>query len=280
LIANSFHHVKNVVVLAALSMAVSGAGQTSAPSRTAERMPTIGPAAQVNPPAAGYRFPNGQTYVYSVEWHMFTAGMARVTMDASGTQQRVTATADSLGVVNLMYVVHDHFDSYFDPKSFCSQKIVKHSEEGKRRRDTEVQFEYTRHKALRSDKDLRTGQNTRTENDIPDCVTDVVTGFYYLASQPLTAGSTYTFPVNDGSKTIAVAAHVDTSEHVKVPAGDYSTLRISAEPISGTLKGKAKISVWFTDDANHIPVQMRSKLAWGTLLFRLQRIDKPTTHAK
>jgi len=30
--------------------------------------------------------------------------------------------------------------------------------------------------------------------------------------------------------------------------------------------------VWYTDDANRIPVQMRSKLGWGTLLFRLQKI--------
>jgi hypothetical protein len=49
---------------------------------------------------------------------------------------------------------------------------------------------------------------------------------------------------------------------------------VVAEPITGPLKGKAKVWAWFTDDANHTPVQMRAKLRWGTLLFRLQRIEK------
>jgi len=31
--------------------------------------------------------------------------------------------------------------------------------------------------------------------------------------------------------------------------------------------------VWFTDDARHMPVLMKSKLGWATLLFQLQRIE-------
>jgi hypothetical protein len=148
-------------------------------------MLTIGPAARLFPPRSSYHFPNGQTYVYAVEWHMFNAGTARVSMDTIGTEQRVTAIADSLGVVNLMFTVHDRFESYFDPRDFCSQRIVKRAEEGKRRRNSEVQFDYARGKAVRSDTDVRTGENKRVESDIPGCVTDAVTGFYYLASQPL-----------------------------------------------------------------------------------------------
>jgi hypothetical protein len=33
--------------------------------------------------------------------------------------------------------------------------------------------------------------------------------------------------------------------------------------------------VWYTDDAAHIPVQMRARLFWGTLTFRLNRIERP-----
>lgn len=242
--------------------------------RPAPQIPTIGPAAQVYPPSSSYRFPNGQTFVYSVEWHMFNAGIARVNMEASGDQQKVTAIADSLGVVNLMYTVHDRWESYFDPRTFCSQKIVKHAEEGKRRRDSDVQFEYARRKVVRTDKDLKTGEIKRIENDIPACVTDVVTGFYYLAAQPLSMGSSYTFPIHDAGKTTDVAAQVETTEQVKVPAGNYQALRVTAQPISGPLKGKAKVAAWFSNDANHIPVQMRAKLGWGTLLFRLQRLEK------
>jgi hypothetical protein len=235
---------------------------------------TIGPASQILPPPPNYKFPNNQTYVLAVEWHFFNAGVARVRMDSVGGQQKVSAQADSLGVVNTLYGIHDRFEAYFNPRNYCSQRVVKHTEEGSHKRDTEVRFDYSRRLSLLDEKNLKTGEKKHTETDIPPCITDVVSGFYYLASQPLEVRNSYTFPINDGGKTTDVRAVVDGTDQVKVPAGTFQTVRVVAEPTTGPLKGKAKVWAWFTDDANHTPVQMRAKLGWGTLLFRLQRIEK------
>jgi hypothetical protein len=129
-------------------------------------------------------------------------------------------------------------------------------------------------KSVLDEKNLKTGEPKHEENDIPSCVTDVLSGFYYLASLPLEPGNVYTFPVNDGGKTTQVEAHVEAHERLKVPAGTYDTVRVKAEAISGALKGRGTIWVWFTNDTNRTPVQMRSKLGWGTLLFRMQRLQK------
>jgi hypothetical protein len=170
--------------------------------------------------------------------------------------------------------VHDRFEARFDPSTFCSLGVTKHTEEGSHRRDTQVSFDYPNRKSILREKNLKTGESKQLENDIPSCVTDVVTGFFYLASLPLKAGNNYRFPVNDGGKTAEVGAQVEGKEQIKVPAGSYSTIRVSAEAITGNLKGRGKVWAWFTDDANKTPVQMRAKLNWGTLLFRLQRIDR------
>lgn len=235
---------------------------------------TIGPSAEILPPTSTYAFPDGQAYVYGVEWHLFNAGTATVKLESSSSDQKVTAIADSAGVANVLYGVHDRFEAHFDPKTFCSIGLTKHSAEGPHKRDTRVTFDYPKRKSVLQEKNLKTGETKQAENDIPRCVTDVVTGFYYLASLPLHAGNSYTFPVNDGGKTAEVAARVEGNERVKVPAGTYSTIRVAAEATSGNLKGRGRIWAWFTDDANHTPVQMRAKLSWGTLLFRLQRIDR------
>lgn len=235
---------------------------------------TIGPSAQILPPPANYRFPDGQSYVYAAEWHLFNAGTATVKLESTGTEQKVTAIADSAGVANVLYGVHDRFEARFDPKTFCSLGLTKHTEEGPHKRDTHVTFDYPKRKSMLQEKNLKTGENKQVENDIPPCVTDVVTGFYYLASLPLQLGNSYTFPVNDGGKTAEVTARVEGKEKVKVPAGEFQTIRVAAEANSGTLKGRGRVWAWFTDDANHTPVQMRAKLSWGTLLFRLQRIDR------
>jgi Protein of unknown function (DUF3108) len=197
-----------------------------------------------------------------------------VKIDVVGAQQRVTAAGDSAGFVNGFYKVHDFVEARFDPRSFCSLHLSKQLEEGSRKRRTELAFDYSRHKSVLDDKNLKTGESKHIENDIPSCVTDVVSGFYYLASLPLEPGTFNTFVVSDGTKTIYVTAHFEARERVNVPAGSYQTIRVKAEPDSGPLKGKPTIIVWFTDDTNHVPVQMRSKLGWGTLIFRLQCLEK------
>jgi hypothetical protein len=235
---------------------------------------SAGPSTPIQPPPPGYRFPDDQTYVYSIEWHLFNAGTTAVKLNSMGSEQRVSATADSAGVVTALFKVHDRFDASFDPRSFCSQRVSRHIEEGSRQRSTNLLLDYPRRKSVLDETNLKTGERKHTENDLPACVTDVVSGFYYLASLPLQPGNTSTFPINDG-KTTEVISRVESREQVRVPAGTFQTVRLRVEAVSGSLKGKGQMWVWFTDDRNHTPVQMRSKLAWGTLLFRLQRVDKP-----
>ncbi len=204
---------------------------------------------------------------------MINAGTASVKLQADSGGQHVIATAGSAGVVNALYRVNDHMDAFFDGRSFCSKRISKHIEEGSKSRESDLHFDYPRGKSVLDEKNLKTGEQKHLENDIPGCVTDVASGFYYVASLPLQTGNTYTFTVSDG-KTNLVSVHVEAREQVKVPAGTFQTVRLRAEAISGTLKEKGTVWAWFTDDANHTPVQMRSKLGWGTLMFRLQRIEK------
>jgi len=259
----------------AFSLCVANAQSTPAAAKTLD-IPTVSaaPSARIVPPPANYRFPDGQTFVYGVEWHLFNAGTAKVGLRGDGTAQHVTASAVSAGVVSALYKVEDEFDAFFDPHRFCSERVSKHIEEGSRQKQSELNFDYARGKSVLNERNLKTGEQKHAENDIPDCVTDVVSGFYYLASLPLQTGNAYTFTVNDGGKTNEITARVETREKIKVPAGTFEAVRVKAEAVSGALHGKGTVWAWFTDDGTHTPVQMRSKLGWGTLLFRLQRVEK------
>lgn len=243
---------------------------------SAQQPPTasIGPAhAKIVPPPSNYPFPDGRAYVYAAEWHLITAGTGVVKMESAGNERKVTATAESQGVVNVIFPVHDRFEARFDPRTFCSLSIFKHSEEGSHKRETSIHFDYARKKSVLDEKNLKTGETKHVENDLLDCATDVITGFYYLQSLPLRLGSIYEFPISDG-KTTMVRATVEKHEQVKVPQGTFSAVQVTAEATSGPLQSKGKVWVWYSDDARHTPVQMRAKLGWGTLLFRLQRIEK------
>ncbi len=250
-------------------------GQTAPPQR-----PDPSPGAviesesRITPPPPGHSFPNGQALSYDVEWRLLTAGTATLRLDASGKEERVTATADSTGVFSVLYPVHDRFDAWFDPRTFCSLRITKHTEEGFRRLDTSIRFDYARHKSVLQEKNLRSGHSKQDENDIPGCVTDVLSGIFYLGSRALQVGQSYTFPLNNGGKTNDVRARVEAREEIKTPAGTFHTLRVQPEASSGVVKSKGRIWIWYSDDASHIPVQMRARLFWGTLTLRLARVEK------
>src|SRR5437868_653763 len=113
---------------------------------------TMGAAtAQIAHPPPGYRFPSGQSLFYSVEWHLFNAGTATVRTEQAGAEQRVTLAADSTGFVNALYKVHDRFEAYVDPRTFCSLRVSKHTEEGFRKRDTQIRFNYAHRKSIRDE---------------------------------------------------------------------------------------------------------------------------------
>ena len=257
----------------ALPVSVVLLGQTPPPA-AAPTGAVIESQSHVTPPPPPYSFPAGQTLAYDVEWRLLTAGTATFRLDASGNEARITATADSTGAFSVLYPVHDRLEAVLDPRTFCSARLSKHTEEGFRRVDTTIRFDYARRKSVLQEKNLKSGASKQDENDIPACVTDVISAIFYVGSRPLAVGQTYVFPLNDGGKTNDVRARVEAREDVKTPAGSFHTLRVQPEATSGVVKNKGRIWVWYSDDAGHVPVQMRARLFWGTITLRLARVEK------
>jgi hypothetical protein len=234
---------------------------------------TIGPAAMIRPVSEGHVFPNGTVLHYDAEWRLWKAGTASMRIDAAGPEERVTASADAIGVVAMLYRVQDRFESYFDRRSFCSLSITKRSEEGLHQRLTIIRFDQVRRKAVLDERNLRTGQNKHTEEEIPGCVTDVLSGMHYLASLPLEPGSISMFPLNDGGQTVNVRAEVEAREEIKTDAGTFRTVRVQISADAGALKNRGKVWTWYSDDSKHTLIQVRTRLFWGTLNIRLARIE-------
>ena len=70
--------------------------------------------APLTPPRAGFSFPQKQTLTYSVDWRVFPAGTAVLHFEATGDRERITANADTIGAINLLFHVGDRFQSTFD----------------------------------------------------------------------------------------------------------------------------------------------------------------------
>jgi len=244
----------------------------AAPSLQNSANPQAGPP--LAKPGPNYRLPFGQTYVYAAEWRVFNAGTATLRVERAGQEARIVGTADATGSVAVLYHVHDTFEAFLDPTSLCSRNISKHAEEGVRRVDTNITFDYQRNKAVLEQKNLVKKDSRHEEHDISGCVTDVVSAIYYAGTFPLQPGKTYSFPLNNGGATVSVDLHVEAREQIKTPAGTFYAVRVRPEASSGLLKDKGRIWIWYSDDAAHIPLQMRGHMFWGSLGLTLQRIDR------
>ena len=235
---------------------------------------TAAPKSVIEPVNEGYQFPT-QTLHYDAEWRLWKAGSAMIKIQPGpGELHHIIATAESSGAVAVLFRVQDRLESYFDRRTNCSDRIVKHSEEGFHKRETTLQFEPARGKSVLDERNLRNGETKHLETDSPACVTDVLSGMFYLASQRLDPGAVHLFPLNDGGKTVDVTAYVEGREDVKTDAGAFHTVRVAIYSGARALKGRGKIWIWYTEDAAHLPVQMRSRLFWGTMTLRLARIEK------
>jgi len=244
--------------------------QVSAPLQSTQSIS----APSIVPPGPNHVFPVGQTLVYNGVWRIFDAGTATLQMEKTETGMRLVGTANAASAVALLYHVHDHYESLFDPATFCSHSTSRRIEEGLRRGETNITFDYARGKSVLEQKNFKKNEIKRAEHSIPNCVTDVLSGIFYTASLPLQPGQVYSFPLNDGGETLYVNVHAEAREQVKTPAGIFNTIRVQPETSSGLLKEKGKIWIWYSDDAARIPVQARVHLYWGMLTFTLQRIDK------
>ena len=222
---------------------------------------------------ASYSFPDRQTFTYSVDWRLMNAGTTTLRLDTVNGERHIVASADSTGAVALLYHIHDRLETYYNPQTNCALALIKHTEEGFRRVDTNVRYDYQRKKAMLDEHNYRAKNQKREETDVPPCVVNTLSATYYVASQPLAPGAKFTFPSSDGGKAADIEVTVEGHEEVKTPAGMYKTIRVAAEALNGPQKGKGKIWMWYTDDDRRIPVQMRARAFWGTMMFHLTQMN-------
>ena len=280
MVNSCFRCFSHLAVFLAVALVPGSAGEVSASAQTSHaaaaesgRQASVDVGAHIQPLRQGFDFPR-QTLRYEAEYRFWTAGVATLRIERSGNQEHLAAAADSTGVVALLFRVQDRFNSYFDAQKLCSTRLTKHAEEGSHWRETSISFDYASGKSILEEKNLKTGQSKRVENVIPGCVTDVASGILYVASLPLEPDATYSFPLNDGGKTVTIQAHVEGKEQIKTPAGTFQTIRVGPQGDYSALKNRGRVLIWYTDDARHLPIQMQARMLWGTLTVYLASIDK------
>jgi hypothetical protein len=225
-------------------------------------------------------FQPGERLTYDVTWSIFTAGKVTATLASEGQESKdnftVTTSAQSQGFVSLLFNVQNEFHSSFNPRTLCSERISKKINEGRRHKETEVAFDSQRKRAILDERDLTKPHEPpkHVENEIPNCVEDVVTAFYYSRSQDLQIAKSLHMAVNDGSKTYDVTLEVQARETIQTPLGKRLAIRVEPKVFSGLFKRKGRMLVWFSDDEQHLPLRIKFMIAAGPITATLRSVSR------
>jgi hypothetical protein len=223
-------------------------------------------------------FAPGEKLTYDVMWTVFRAGVVAVSLGNAGEGKHsvyeVTATARSEGFVPLLFYVDNTFRATSNAQTLCSDSIDKAVNEGHRHKDTKIIFDYGRKLALLNERDLNqpSAPPKLAQFDIPPCVEDIVTAFYYLRRQHLEVGHTIELPVNDGSKTQRVVVEVQANEKVPTPLGTFDAIRVEPKVFNGLLKRKGRMLIWFSADPRQLPLRIKAMIAVGSITGTLRSV--------
>ena len=208
-----------------------------------------------------------------------------LTSDTTSKPYALTLTADvsSKGFLPRLFNLkfRERVESTVEPVSFTVQRTTILDEQGKRVRTTESTFDRTKGKMTWTSRDPN-NPSAEPRHAITDFtggqLQDVLSAIYFIRTQPLEVGKTFEVFVGDGGRVYKIPVKVVERKRMKTILGRVNVLRVNPElfgPERLIEDEKGEFTIWYTDDAQHVPVGGRVKTDYGTFDIRLKQIVKP-----
>ena len=252
---------------AAAVVAAAGAAIVG-PTTTTPGASAVAATAPVPVERAEYQVKLGILSVGSGEMEAF----AHDTVDGRETYHAVLRISGGTPLAR----VDDVFESWIDAKSWADKRNVfsrrfrQQTREVRYKRDRTYDFFPERRQYRREDN----GETGALPTDQP---LDDVSMVYFARSLPLKVGETYTIPRYFKADANPVVLKVVRREQVTVPAGTFQTVVVQPRIKTSGLFGEGgQAELFFSDDALHTLVQMRSKVkVVGSLSLYLRSYTPP-----
>lgn len=233
----------------------------------------------------------GERLVYDVTWLGIRAGQA--TMEIRDAVQikgeraiHLVTTAQSSPLVSKIYPVNDRSESYLGLEPMRALRFEKHLREGRYRHDSQTDFDHHGGVATfryldfgpvpkgitRLEEAEKYGRYVVQEFPLSPGALDELSVLYYVRTLPLLSGTTVRAKVFASKKNWELEVRVQGRETLDTVLGRRETLVV--EPLlkfEGIFQQKGRVIVWLSDDAERIPVQMRSEIKVGSFVSRLTR---------
>jgi len=222
-------------------------------------------------------FPSSEALTYSIEWRLIYAGSAHLILRPAANGWSSQIHVESGGLVSKLYKLEDNYSARLQG-AFCTSDTDLEGYEGKKHFSTKVNYDHASNKASYLERDLiRNAVIRSSEVEIPACAADISGSLYKLRTLKLEPGQSAQLPMSDGKKSAMVRVEAQDREEITTKAGTFKTIRYESFVFNNVLyKRNARLFVWLTDDARHLPVQIRVRMSFpiGSITLQLDK-DEP-----
>jgi len=251
-------------------------------------------------PDVAHLYRGGERLAYDVTWLGIKAGEATLeaqgVVDLGGHQAyHLVTTAQSTPLISKIYRVDDRTESFLQTDPMRALRFDKNLREGRYRHSSQTVFDHEKGIATfryldfspvpkgiaRLDEAERYGKYVSQEFPLTPGALDELSVLYYVRTLPLVANTTVTARVFASRKNWELEVKVLGRETLETVLGQRETLKV--EPLlkfEGIFQRKGRMIVWLTDDAERIPVQMKSEIIIGSFVTTLTRREVGLAQAR
>ena len=218
---------------------------------------------------SAWPFQIGEKLTYNVSFTGITAGQASLevvndTMVTNSHQLHIRFNARTTFPFSSIYTINDQVDTWLDSKYLYTKKLTKNIREGNYKNDSYTIIDYDQSIAITNGDTVIIDQFLRDSYSL----------FYFLRTIPLIIGETINFTAFDGKRITPFQIITKTKETINTMAGTFPCLVVKPFREGTTLlKNKGDMMIWFSDDKIRLPIQIKIKLKYGSMLLKLKDIN-------
>ena len=220
----------------------------------------------------------GYNIYYSVLGIYVNAGSANFTVTAESLANKpvyhVVGAGNSNPRYDWIFKVRDRYESYIDTASLQPLKFVRDINEGGFKKYENITFNHQ----------INTAVTTNGVFKIPNCIQDVLSSIYYARNidfSKYVLEDKIPFSMFLDNEIFNLYIKYLGKEVIKTRYGKFNTIKFKPLLVKGTIfEGGEKMTVWVSDDANHIPLRIESPIVVGSLkvdMMQYQNLRYPLT---
>ncbi len=217
-------------------------------------------------------FDYGEKITYKVKYNLyFNINVGEIDFNiaekpevvAGNNCYHMTCEGKTFGFYDPFYKVRDKYESYIETNSLLPLVYIRNVHEGK--------FAFNEYVVFNQNKSIAKSQK-RTQA-VPKFTMDVVSTIYFSRTFDYTnavAGKTYFFTTFIDDSAYRVGVRYVGRETIKTDLGKVKCIKLKPVLVVDRIfKSSDDMTLWVTDDNNHIPVRIESGISVGKIVADL-----------